>query len=82
MIVMKFGGTSVGGAVAIRQVVAVVRGQLARRPVVVVSAHAGVTDALFALARVAVLGVAETEDIAVRHRHILAGLGLDEHLLD
>lgn len=79
---MKFGGTSVGGAVAIRQAVEVVRGQLGRQPVVVVSAHAGVTDELFAIARAAAGGVAQTEEVAVRHRHILAGLGLDEHLLD
>jgi aspartate kinase len=79
---MKFGGTSVGGAVAIRQAVEVVRGQLGRQPVVVVSAHAGVTDELFAIARAAAGGVAQTDEIAVRHRHILLGLGLDEHLLD
>lgn len=80
---MKFGGTSVGGAAAIRQVVEVVRGQLARRPVVVVSAHAGVTDALLRVAHAAATeGDADTEDIAIRHRQILAGLDLDEHLVD
>ncbi len=82
VIVMKFGGTSVGGAAAIRQAVEVVRSQLDRNPVVVVSAHAGVTDALFAIARAATAGSADTEMIAVRHRHILAGLELDRHLLD
>lgn len=82
VIVMKFGGTSVGGAAAIRQVVEVVRSQLQRKPVVVVSAHAGVTDALFALARSASTGAADTEMIAVRHRHILEELGLDPHLVD
>ena len=82
VIVMKFGGTSVGGAVAIRQAVEVVRSQLDREPVVVVSAHAGVTDALFAIARAATTGTADTELIAVRHRQILAGLELDRHLLD
>ncbi|HEB54317.1 MAG TPA: aspartate kinase [bacterium] len=82
MIVMKFGGTSVGGAAAVRQVVEVVRGQLDRQPVVVVSAHAGVTDALAAAAHAAAEGDADTDAIAARHRAILRDLGLDEELLD
>ncbi|MCA8950193.1 MAG: hypothetical protein KDE27_11870, partial [Planctomycetes bacterium] len=56
MIVMKFGGTSVGDAAGIRRVVAIVREQLERGPVVVVSAHAGVTDLLLDLAAVAPAG--------------------------
>lgn len=46
MIVMKFGGTSVQDAAAMRQVAEIVRSRVARRPVVVVSAMSGVTDAL------------------------------------
>jgi aspartate kinase len=53
MIVMKFGGTSVGDAAAINQVVEVVAGKAARSPVVVVSAMARVTDALLLIARTA-----------------------------
>ena len=82
---MKFGGTSVGGASAIAQVVEIVRSQQARRPVVVVSAHAGVTDALLAAARTAAAGGeadSEVHAIATRHRTILAGLELPEDLLD
>jgi len=79
---MKFGGTSVGGAAAIRQMLEVVRGQLARGPVVVVSAHAGVTDALLSVAQSAGDDDARLDAIVARHRQILAGLGLDEHLLD
>jgi aspartate kinase len=82
VIVMKFGGTSVGGAAAIRQVVGVVRSQLQRQPVIVVSAHAGVTDALLGVARAATTGEADTEAIVHRHHQILAGLGLDGQLLD
>lgn len=82
VIVMKFGGTSVGGAAAIRQVVDVVRSQLERCPVIVVSAHAGVTDALLGVARAATRGEADTEAIISRHREILAGLELEEQLLD
>lgn len=50
MIVCKFGGTSVADAGAIARLVEIVRGRSAERPVVVVSALAGVTDALLALA--------------------------------
>ena len=50
MIVCKFGGTSVGDAAAILRLVEIIRGRLSERPVVVVSALAGVTDALLALA--------------------------------
>jgi aspartate kinase len=53
MIVMKFGGTSVGSAERIRGVAARVRERLDRKPVVVVSALAGVTDLLIRGARLA-----------------------------
>ena len=62
MIIMKFGGASVGNAENIRKVGKLVRQHLDRRPVVVVSAHAcgPLTDeviglAIAAKARVAVL---------------------------
>ena len=38
MIVMKFGGTSVGSREAVERTVGIVRGRLQERPVVVVSA--------------------------------------------
>lgn len=50
MIVTKFGGTSVADAPAIERLAGIVRGRRDRQPVVVVSALAGVTDALLALA--------------------------------
>jgi aspartate kinase len=53
MIVMKFGGTSVKDAAAIKQVAGIISGRLSRSPVVVVSAMAGVTDALLEVARLA-----------------------------
>lgn len=54
-VVMKFGGSSVVDAAAIDRVVAIVEAARAagRAPVVVVSALAGVTDTLLALARAA-----------------------------
>lgn len=45
---MKFGGTSVGDVAAFERVLNVVRSQIARQPVVVVSAMTKVTDALIA----------------------------------
>jgi aspartate kinase len=53
MIVMKFGGTSVENAAAIKGAAEIVCGRLAQRPVVVVSAMAKVTDALLAMGRAA-----------------------------
>lgn len=53
MIVMKFGGTSVGDAAAIHQVAEIVAGKSDRAPVVVVSAMTRVTDALLHIARIA-----------------------------
>ena len=50
MIVMKFGGSSVESAEAIMRMVGVVRSQLTRRPVVVVSALGKTTDRLFEFA--------------------------------
>jgi aspartate kinase len=51
MIVAKFGGTSVADAAAVGRLIEIVRARTPERPLVVVSALAGVTDALLALAR-------------------------------
>jgi aspartate kinase len=56
MIVVKFGGTSVGDAAAIERAAEIVRGRLSRRPLVVVSALAGTTNALLAIAEQAAKG--------------------------
>jgi aspartate kinase len=56
MVVMKFGGTSVEDAAAIRRAAEIVRSRLADRPVVVVSAMAKVTDQLLAAGRAAANG--------------------------
>lgn len=53
MIVMKFGGTSVQDSKAITRVAQIVKGRLADRPVVVVSAMAKVTDSLLAMGKAA-----------------------------
>jgi len=56
MIVMKFGGTSVEDAEAINRTASIVKGRVARRPVVVVSALAKVTDTLLKMAQAAGAG--------------------------
>src|SRR2546425_5831413 len=57
MIVMKFGGTSLQGAAPIRQVGSIIKRFARSRPVIVVSAMAGVTDDLIALAERSVAGL-------------------------
>ena len=56
MIVMKFGGTSVEDATAIRRLVSIVRTQLPRQPIVVVSAMGKTTNGLLECARLAAAG--------------------------
>jgi len=86
MIVMKFGGTSVGSAGAIRRVGEIVRGRLDQKPVVVVSAVSGVTNRLIAAAEGAQKRktVPETpiKEITRIHRDILAELDLPPDLVD
>ena len=72
MIVMKFGGTSVQDAKAIDQVAKIVKGRIADRPVVVVSAMAKVTDSLLAMGKAAGAGDRKTAlkmARALRERH-------------
>jgi len=56
MIVMKFGGTSVEDAKAIGRLAEIVKGRLDRKPVVIVSAMAKVTDSLVAMSHAAANG--------------------------
>ena len=57
---MKFGGTSVADASAFENVAHIVAEQLDLRPVVVVSAMSGMTDALVACAQLAETGASDT----------------------
>jgi len=79
MIVAKFGGTSVGDAAAIRRLVSIVEARQNRQPLVVVSALAGVTDGLIALADLAERGdasglLAAAAAIEERHRAVARDL--------
>ena len=71
-IVMKFGGTSVADGKRMAQAATIVERQLRRRPVVVVSALAGVTDMLLDVASIAPHGDlrrVERRIEALRQRH-------------
>lgn len=82
MIVMKFGGTSVGSAAAIRRVFGIVQREAERAPVVVVSALAGITDMLVDLGAGAPRGEIGTDGIEARHRMVLTELELEPDLLE
>src|SRR5688572_2222181 len=82
VIVCKFGGTSVGGAQAMREAAAIVAEALPQAPLVVLSAMSGTTDGLFRAARLAERGElaqarAELETIFERHRAAAAELLTD-----
>jgi len=85
MIVMKFGGTSVEDAVAIRRAADIVKARLADRPVVVVSAMAKVTDQLLAAGRAAANGDRDQAlaiSAGLRDRHLRTAaelLGPSQH---
>ena len=80
-IVMKFGGSSVANRRQIEKVLGIVRGRVERRPMVVSSAHKGITDALVAAAR----GAARREDTADtvigKQTAIAEDLGCDPSLM-
>ncbi len=81
MIVMKFGGTSVGTANAILRVCSIIKSRLSQQPVVVTSAVGGVTNKLVALTKLAAAGDKIKADekmieIIDQHRAIIADLGI------
>jgi len=83
MIVMKFGGTSVEDANAIRRLVSIVRTQLDRRPIVTVSAMGKTTNGLLECASLAAKGEIKDADrrlevIATHHLNAASQLVLAE----
>jgi aspartate kinase len=85
MIVMKFGGTSMGTGTMIAQVADIVRARMESSPLVVVSAASGVTDMLLGAARQAAAGNEPAPfhgKIRGCHVAILEDLLLDTTMLD
>lgn len=79
MIVMKFGGTSVEDAQAMKRMMEIVRGEKGRRPLVVLSACAGVTNDLIRAAETVKNGDKEKalnilDKLRTRHRIIVEEL--------
>lgn len=79
VVVMKFGGTSVEDAAAIRRLIEIVRSRRGQQPVVVVSALAKVTDQLLEAGQAAANGhlgaaLATVRNIYVRHEQLADSL--------
>ena len=81
-VVMKFGGAALADGPGVRRVVEIVRRYGGTRPIVVVSAHLGVTDLLDTVARSAAEGHLEGDRVRIRHRSLLRQLDLDPEMLD
>jgi len=80
--VMKFGGAALADGACVSRACRIVARSESARPVVVVSAHLGVTSLLESVAGAAAEGLIETEAVRIRHRTLLRQLGLDSELLD
>lgn len=83
MIVMKFGGSSIDSAEAVRNVADIVESKLERRPILVLSACGDTTDHLEQAIDIALTGdtgtaVEKLEEISEYHRHLVESLGFDD----
>jgi aspartate kinase len=81
MIVMKFGGSSVANREQIEKVMEIVKGRLPRNPVVVSSAHKGMTDALINSAKAAVRREFSLPDVIDLQSEIAHSLGCPGEIL-
>src|SRR5258708_38566921 len=72
--VMKFGGTSVANARAFENVARIIADRIAFRPVVIVSAMSGMTDALLTSAQEAEkdleIAIASLDEVFTRHKTV------------
>src|ERR1700756_1133955 len=89
VVVMKFGGTSVEDAAAIRRLIGIVESRLGAKPVLIISALAKVTDQLLEAGHAAAKGhlgsaLATVRNIYVRHEELADFLvtGAANHALD
>jgi len=80
--VQKFGGVSLADGPGVLRACKIVQEQGGARPIVVVSAHQGVTDLLDTIGRSALEGHLEGDRVRIRHRTLLRQLDLEPDLLD
>ena len=84
MIVMKFGGSSVGNAEMIKKVAGIVKSQIRSDPIVVVSALSGATDSLIELANSVASGKdtnGNLDALIRKHYDTIEELGLDPSII-
>lgn len=81
MLVMKFGGSSVANKAQIEKVRGIVASHRDRQPIVVCSAHKGITNALVASAQKAAQGEYAPETVLARQAAIAQELGCNDLLL-
>ena len=87
MIVMKFGGTSVGTAEAMKQVAAIIQNDVRKKKVVVLSACSGITNKLLYLAKKSAYideqeRISLIDEIIHFHSDIIFSLGINSSILD
>jgi|TARA_B100000315_G_C14567787_1_gene583864 aspartate kinase len=84
MIIMKFGGTSVGNADRISNTADIIKANIDKKPIVVVSAVSGATNKLIELGNASVEGNGDEilEEIKKNHYEILEKLELDKSLVN
>lgn len=80
--VLKFGGAGLADGPCVQRACKIVQERGGPRPIVVVSAHQGVTDLLDTVGRSALEGHLEGDRIRIRHRTLLRQLDLEPDLLD
>ncbi len=82
MIVMKFGGSSLATAEKIRLCISLVKNELARHPLVILSACGKTTDQLIATAKAAKQGQVDTDALEQYHRQLIDELNLDYRVIE
>ncbi len=81
MIVMKFGGSSVADVTQIKKVRQIVSARRGKKPVIVSSAHKGMTNALIDAAKKAAKGEADASGPINLQKSVAKGLGCPAELL-
>lgn len=83
MIVMKFGGSSVASSERMKNVAKIIRLNLGKKPIVVISGLGGVTDDLIEAATAAKSGnISGMDRIIKRHEEVIAELELDKSIVE